>query len=649
MARILDYVSPAELERFENQDFLDEDERERLLPPKKPRGRPRKGDSKLPSFSVAPTGEETSREQSLLPEGSFLIKKRRGRPKGSFRKNAVKLTSTKPSGLSEPSIAIKKPRGRPPRQKNLSIVIPTFHGPQPQHLESSPGTQSGSDEILVNPKPQYSMLAASGLGQTDSEDLTSRDQSVELMPSLKKRRLNTENASIDPILEDHDDNRSSTQPKRAKTFSDMSPDPIANDSIALLRQFQARVYGPDNSKKGNSIPHRQGKPSLTNEEIHFHTPRSSLDSSSSDSLMGHIPSRLERLPTEYVRSKPLPGENISQSPPGNISTQAPTSQLENNITASHSPHHHGVDSSPTRSTSPSKSIRRKASLTPHFPPSLSSSHEISKNDSVESGRSQPSVPPASRHMPQNPIKPMLSQITNIPPSIEKKRNPSPQRRNPPSQSSQASSSNSKLGFAGLPRAKHITDYFAPKPTPTASNPPPIAQPRHSPSSQLLGPTDSNNRESDSEDQLARDPSPPSSSSTDSDSDSISSEVMIVRPPNRITTKPHPTTQAARSQDPSSNHHDHEHEHETDTDSSEDDEDDHDVTSTAPAPEPSTTPIVQSTTTTTARVRVRARRSAGETLNRAFKLDDDDDDGDGDGESDSDSDSSSSEVMIIRPG
>lgn len=655
MARILDYVSAAELERFENQDFFDEDERERLLPPKKPRGRPRKGDGILPSFSVAPIGEETSREQSLLPDGSILVKKRRGRPKGSFRKNAVNVTSTKPSVLSVPSNTIKKPRGRPPRQKNLSVVIPAFNGPQPQHLESTPGTQSEDDAMLENPKPQYSMMAASGLGQTDSEDLTSRDQSVELMPSLKKRRLNTENASIDSILDDHDDYRSSTQPKRVKAFSDMSPDPIADDSMALLRQFQARVYGPDHFTKSSSIPHRQGKLSLTNEEISFHTARSSLNSSSSDLLVDRIPSRLERLPKENVPLEPLPGEKKSQSPPANVSTQ---------VFTSHIPSHQRVDTSPIKSTSPSKSIRRKISLTPHFPPSLSSSRERNENGSVASSRSHPSVPPANRHIPPKPTKPTLSQPSSTQPSITKNRNPSPQpqRRNPPSQSFQASSSTSKLGFAGLPRAKHITDYFAPKPTPAASNRPPIAQPRHSPSSQLLGPTDSNNRdESDSEDQLARDPSPspsPSpSSTTHSDSDSISSEVVAVRLPNRTTTTLAPTTvQATRSQEePSPNHHDPGHETDTDTDSSEDEDDDDDgddITSTAPTPAANPTaitPIVRSTyTTTNTAVRVPTQSSAAESLNRAFELDDDDDNDEADGVSDTKSDSLNSEVMIIRP-
>ena len=635
MARILDYVSPAELERFENQDFFDEDERERLLPPKKPRGRPRKGDIKFPSFSVAPIGEETSREQSLLPQGSILIRKRRGRPKGTFRKNAVTLTSTKLSVLSDPSVTIKKARGRPPRQKHLPVIVPAFNGPQPQHLESSPGTHSESDEILDNPKPQYSMIAASGLGQTDTEDLTSRDQSVELMPPSKKRRLDSENVSIDPSLNDHNDDRSSSQTEKAKTFSDMSPDPIADDSIALLRQFQARVYGPDHSEKGSSIPHRQGKPSLTNDDSHLHTPRSSLGSSSSDSLTGHIPRRLKVFPTENEPSKSLPEEKIFQGPPGNISTKVATSYIDNSITASHSPRHHREDTPPIKSTSPSKSIRMKISLTPHFPPSMSFSKNTSKKDSAES-RSQPSLPPASRHVSQQPTNPTLSPSSRItPPSLIKKRKLSPQRpNNAPSRSSQASST-SKVGFAGLPQAKNITDYFSPKPPTTVSNPPPT-QPRHSPSTQLLGPKDSNGN-----------------SKSYSDSDSISSEVVFVRP-NRVVL---PTAQAAATPEPRSQE-----DPSTSTSSSSDQTDPDDseaiISSEAESeaalvpPGDPTAPLLllqPTTTTTTTMVQSNAEEEEEEeeeeeAWNQAFELSDHDE-----GVSaDSDSDTLNSEVMIIRP-
>ena len=490
MAKILDHVSPAELERFENQDFFDEDERERLLPPKKPRGRPRKGDKLLPSFNVAPVGEETSREHSLLPEGPILSKKRIGRPKGTFRKKAV----------NQPSTVVKKPRGRPPRQRNLSVVIPTFNGPQPQNVESTPGTQSESDGILDNPKPQYSMIAASGLGQSDTEDQTSRDQSVELGPSSKRRRLDKGNAAIDSSLNDNNAGRSLSQNDRAELFSDMSPDPIADDSTALLRQFQARVYDHNHSEKSHGISYRQSKSSLTFDDSHFYTPRSSLDSSSSDSLMRHKQSRLKSPPKENTPSKPSREEEPLQLPTKTVPTRIPTSFSEKSIIMSCSPHHQPANTPPDKSTSPTQSIRRKISLTPHFPPNMSFSQSRSIKNSAER-RPKPSPPPASRHIPPQPTRTTLLQSSSTQRPLPKKRKLPPTIRRAPSQSSHSqTSSTSKLGFAGLPRARSITDYFAPKaPIP---NPPPPIKPRHSPSSQLLGSVaaDSNHdSDSDSED------------------------------------------------------------------------------------------------------------------------------------------------------
>ena len=616
VAKILDHVSPAELERFENQDFFDEDERERLLPPKKPRGRPRKGDKLLPSFNVAPVGEETSREQSLLPEGSILTKKRIGRPKGTFRKKAVDQSST----------VVKKPRGRPPRQRNLSVVIPTFNGPQPQNVDSTPGTQSESDEILDNPKPQYSMIAASGLGQSDTEDQTSRDQSVELGPSSKRRRLDIENAFIDPSLNDNNAGRSSSQNHRAELFSDMSPDPIADDSTALLRQFQARVYSPNHSEKSHSIPHRQSKSSLTFDDSHFYTPRSSLGSSSSDSLMRHNPRHLKSFPKENTPSNP-PREEVSpQLPPENIPTKVPTSFSENSKIMSHSPHQ-SVNTPPNKSTSPAKSIRRRISLTPHFPPSMSFSHSRSMKHSPER-RPKPSPPPASRHIPPQPTRTTLLQSSSTQFPNPKKRKLSPKPRRAPSQSSQSqTSSKTKLGFAGLPRAKSITDYFAPKaPVP---NPSPPIKPRHSPSSQLLGSAaaDSNHdSDSDSEDQLAREPS--SDSDSESDSDSRNSEVMIIH--RNPTTQP--TDTETSLQEPSSSSHTSSDLDESEAQSSDSSHND-------------ASPHISNTAASSIHRRIipttKPRRPTG-SLTTAFELDDDDD-----GVTESDSDSRGSEVMIIK--
>ena len=611
LAKILDHISPAELERFENQDFFDEDERERLLPPSKPRGRPRKGDKLLPSFSVAPIVEETSREQSLLPEGSILTKKRVGRPKGTFRKKAI----------NQPSTVVKKPRGRPPRQRNLSVVIPTFNGPQPQNVESTPVTQSESDEILDDPKPQYSMIAASGLGQSDTEDQTSTDQSVELGPSSKRRRLDTGNTFVDPSPNDHNAGRSSSQNHTAELFSDMSPDPIADDSTALLRQFQAKVYGPNHAEKSHSIPHRQSKSSLTFDDSHFYTLRSSLGSSSSDSLMGYNKS----LPRENTLFNPPHEEVSSQLPPGNIPTKDPTSFSESSNIMSRSPHHQLANTPPNKSTSPAKSRRRKISLTPHFPPGMSFSHSRSIEHSAER-RPKPPPPPASRNIPPQSTRTSLLQSSSTQ-LLPKKRRLSPKPRRAPSQSSHSqTSSTSKLGFTGLPRAKSITDYFTPKaPVP---NPPPPIKPRHSPSSQLLGSAaaDSNqNSDSDSEDQLAREPS------SDSDSDSRNSEVVIIH--RNPTTQP--TNTETRPQESSSSSHT-----PSDLDESEDESSDSEPNDAAPRlSDTAASPIQQATLPPTKRP-----RTIG-TLDTAFELDDDDDD---DGETESDSDSRGSEVMIIRP-
>ncbi len=595
LAKILEYVSPAELERFENQDFFDEDERERLLPPKKPRGRPRRDDRIVPSFNTAPISQQTSREHSLLPDGSLLIKKKIGRPKGTFRKKADKLTSTKLSIRSQQLNTITRGRGRPPRQNNISVVIPSFNGPQPQELESSPDPRSEGSEILDNPKPQYSMITASGLGQSETEDMTSRDQSVELVPSSKKRRLDTENAFIDLDPSDNDDETLSNPTKRAKTYSEASPDPIADDSIALLRQFQARVYGPDPSEKNNAIAHPQSKPNPTIDDSHSRPSRPG--SSSSDSLMGPIPRSLKPLPSQNVPSKPRPQvASSSQHSPRAIPTRIPAAYLHNSITAPHPLERHPAKTTPTKPTPPPKSIARKVSLTPHFPPSTSFSH----------GKSKHSARKRTPYPPSRPSQPAFSPSSRTATSPPRKKIPSPTPRTP-SQSSQASTT-SRIGFAGLPPATHITDYFAPKPA--IANPPPSNP--HQSLSELLGLGDSENNDdsasdSDSEDHLARNPS----------TDSIRSEPLVVRPK-----RPPPTNQPATAtpQQPSTPH------DPIDIGSSEDDSSDDE-----PQHHHEATVIPPRT------------QSSADALKKAFEIDDDD----GDTDTDTDSDSFGSEVMIVK--
>ncbi|CAD6580880.1 MAG: hypothetical protein ASARMPRED_000362 [Alectoria sarmentosa] len=647
VVKILDHVSSAELERYENRDFFDEDERERLLPPQKPRGRPRKDDTIVPSFNMAPIGEETSREQSLLsgepisikktgrPRGSYGKKRgkftstapiiqstvRRGRPIGSLRRGPYKkadtFTSTKPSIPSNPSATIKKPRGRPRLQKKFSVVIPSFNGPQPQEPDSTPAQESESDVTLHHPKPQYSMIAASGLGQSDSEEVTSRDQSIELLPSSKKRRFNTSNAFVDLSHDDDDDQISPLPSKKAKTLPETSPDPIADDSAALLRQFQARVYGPDHSTKSNIIPHRRSKPSPTLDDsttllgqFHAHTHPARSDSSSSDSLMKPAPRPLKPVPTYFSPPKTLPAEAPirRQSQPKDKPAAIPTSYLNNNITISHLPQRQPSKSTSEISTSPSKSLQRKFSLTPHFPPSTSFRHR-SLEGSAESRSYSSSRPP-----PSQPTNTAFSQSTKTTPVPPKNGKPSPSPRSAPTQSSRTSST-SKIGFAGIPRATDITDYFAPK---TAISKTALTKTPHSPTMQLLDPEDT-----ESEDQLAREPS----------TDSIGSEIIIVRqnritPSNQIATPQHPFNDPDRSEDEVS-----EDESPEDDDSLEDEsEDDSEEKTRVSAP-------IQSPTTP------QKAQSSVEALNKAFEIEDDDEEEESD--SDSDSDSDSSEVMIIK--
>ncbi|KAM0796897.1 hypothetical protein BDR22DRAFT_865495 [Usnea florida] len=650
VAKILDHVSPAELERFENQDFFDEDERERLLPPRKPRGRRRAGDR--PPLNVAPIGQATSREPSLLPDGSVTLKKKGGRPKGSLNKRTIMLNSAgpssqskgplrrprsshqshpydrktanvisiKPPALSKSSTSMKKPRGRPPRQSNIAVVVPSFNGPQPQELESTPGAETEFDEILAHPKPQYSMVIASGLGQSDTEEPTSRAQSVDLPPSSKKRRFVTSNGPIDLESDTDGGERSPLPSKKTKFLPETSPDPIADDSAALIRQFQARVYAPDQSAKPSTVPHGQFKPSSSLNgstgspaRPRAHARSSSPGSSSSDSLMGHTQRPLKSVPAQHVRNadKPPLADGIPQRTyVGDPSDKVLASNFTNSKTVSPFPHKGPVKATPSKSNSLSGVIHRRASLTPHFPPGMKLSTTFPSYTSSES-RSHPPVSSASTQHPSQQANTTFSQAFRSKPAPPKDRAPSPPpprkvpsplphsaappphtfqpsssisksnsaaflpappKRNkfspapqtaPSTKSSQSSSKTSKIGFANVPPAKHITDYFAPKPkSPAPKTKAPTKKPAvHSPSLQLLGAAEDGEEEeeeeegdsSESEDHLARrspSSSKASSSSTDSEHDNDSTgleEIIFVRQQTR--------TSPINARDPAMTEHD----------------------------------------------------------------------------------------------
>ena len=489
-------------------------------------------------------------------------------------------------------------------------MIPSFNGPQPQELESTPSAESESDEISGHPKPQYSMITASGLGQSDTEDVISRDQSVELVSSSNKRRLDSSTAFVDLDNADEIVERSPHPTKRAKSLPETSPDPIADDSAALLRQFQARVYGPDQSTKGSTEP----SPTLDDStallrQFRAHSHPSSLGSSSPDSLMEPIPRQLKSPQAQHIPSKPLPEEAIF--PHMSSSSKNPTKASALSITVCDPPKREPAKAAPTKLTSPPKAFQRKVSLTPHFPPpSTSLGHHSSLSVPADS-RPRPSN---NRHAPSYPTNTDFPPSSRIMPSSPKKRKLSPVPRNTPSQSSQASST-SKIGFAGLPQAKHITDFFAPKAKTAKAAP--VKAPQ-SPTLQLLDPEDS-----ESEDQLARGSSP----------DSIGSEVVIVRQ-NRVTPIYQAAATEAMSQEPSNDNEQIYHDSWEDDSSKDEREDELDITTHHPH---TAAPVYPGLSP--AKV-----QDGAEALNQAFDLEDD---GDPDSNSDSDSDSLNSEVMIVR--
>ncbi|KAG8525295.1 uncharacterized protein KY384_008939 [Bacidia gigantensis] len=179
-AKIYDYITPEELQRFENRNYAEEEEQERIrILTAKPRGRPRKN-------PFAPPGLDPKHKDSALrPKTSISGLKHEGY--NAFRKlNA----DGKPR------------RGRPVGWRKhagvANVSVPSFNGPQPTGRHTSSANeasdeasdaegQSGeedetsSEEIEDPIKIQarlgvYSMVAASGIVPTDpwSESEASR-------------------------------------------------------------------------------------------------------------------------------------------------------------------------------------------------------------------------------------------------------------------------------------------------------------------------------------------------------------------------------------------------------------------------------------------------------------------------------------------
>ena len=202
-SQILNHVTPAELQRYEHQDYLLEELREATIVPPKPRGRPRK--SPLPS-------------DVLLQKPSVPVT-----PNLRGRKLAVVIPVSSPTprpvrartpvDATPPSIAIRVPSTTKPLLKAVTTALSReMIDPVSSSREESPASDASSVEaIYVTPgaasRPQYSMVAASGLAPSETSidpsvpsEASSRAESHDPLslpegPPVKRRKLTAEHTA----------------------------------------------------------------------------------------------------------------------------------------------------------------------------------------------------------------------------------------------------------------------------------------------------------------------------------------------------------------------------------------------------------------------------------------------------------------------
>ena len=224
LSQILNHVSQAELQRFENQDFLEEDVREASRPPPKPMGRPI--GSKLIDGRLVLAGASTGPPSAQKPQTQL------SRPvvvvpssSRAVHQGAAFAASSRTSHLAIKVLA-------PNVSQQVAVRVPSFNGPQPGQIRHVPETdassESSEDELSCQRptrRPQYAMIAASGLAslKTSQEEETSREVSVSRTASpeaavsynheqsSKRRRLNTQlplRATV-PIMQPNGSNATS--------------------------------------------------------------------------------------------------------------------------------------------------------------------------------------------------------------------------------------------------------------------------------------------------------------------------------------------------------------------------------------------------------------------------------------------------------
>ena len=345
---VLEYVSPEELARFENQDFLEEDEK-----------------------------EEEERQLKLL-------RKPRGRPKKSVQASSTQA-SPRDIQFQTPRTGEKRGRGRP---RKSSGVIPSFNGPQPVLTAPMRGTETAplelssettSEESDTPNRRQYSMVTASGLFPPNiSEEETSRDVSVTRdqlhgKEPLPKRRKTASSSR-------HDSNRMPALittpvvriPHTPRTATSQGHNPPSRVPVVDLASETSESEKVDTLKVqpkfslDESIPTRSTdneREALLQQFLSRDTRATSAEtssSSSSDSLMSQIiiAHRTQRL--SIHSSTPNLAKATSNQPP----TIATTKPAPRTIA---SPQDNKETYIARNKTPPNKSAYRRQSMTPHFP------------------------------------------------------------------------------------------------------------------------------------------------------------------------------------------------------------------------------------------------------------------------------------------
>ncbi|KAL6716140.1 hypothetical protein ACLMJK_005706 [Lecanora helva] len=446
LSRILDHVTPAELHRYENQEFLLEDLREENLPPAKPRGRP----PKIPAVNARLPRAETDSPTRALPRLARVA-------------NNVSVVVP---GLSpkQQQLAVRNVA----RLQRVAVPIRSPIKPSPLN----PTTLASHHKQST--RPQYSMVAASGLAPSEtsldetSDDPISRAESQDPL-SLEERFPKRRKVLPNPA------NGVPETPSRSPTT-----DTVARPAI----ESTPRPRGPNQEERRNSSSDQKDSP------LQKKPPIATIDDRDSEE-------EREALLRQFQPYNPPPIPPSALNPP---SSSPPPQPL--NLT----PQPHPTTAPTTQTTTPRTTRHTRTSLTPHFP---------------LAARLHPTPTPKPQSSP--------SKTQNLAFRSPTKRKLSPELQLPSttagnSGSQQSSSSRSSrpepeytrgergLGRVAPPPRADITAYFRPKTTSTAN----VSSTQH-PSAQPTTSSDSES-ESESEDPLTR-----ASPSSDSSSKEVEGE------------------------------------------------------------------------------------------------------------------------------